>query len=181
MATRLDHSQICGRGRLDLALLGRTDCGVALAGVMLQDRGRGFHQDGPFMGQAGVFSDVDGDVCVERLQRFGEELVGERVEAVRAPVEPGPFQKVKSSKTSTPKFDIAGRVFAYLCTQTQNSMLDVVTEYMLAFSPSAVKISKRLSLKLIKGLLGGRTRSVLIMFESYSPANVTIVQQWQLL
>lgn len=114
VATRLDHSQICGCGRLDLALLGRTDCGVALAGVMLLDRGRGFHEDGSFMGQAGVFSDVDGDVCVERLQRFGEELVGERVEAVRAPVEPGPFQKVKSSKTSTPKFDTAGRARYYM-------------------------------------------------------------------
>lgn len=77
---------------------------------MLLDRGRAFHKDGYFMGQAGVFSNVHGDVCVERLQRFGEELVGEGVEAVRAPVEPGPFQKVKSSKTSTPKLDTAGRV-----------------------------------------------------------------------
>lgn len=90
-ATCLDHSQICSRGRLDLALLSRTDCGLALAGVMLLDRARGFHEDGSFMGQAGVFSNVDSDVCVERLQRFGEELVGEGVEAVRAPVEPGPF------------------------------------------------------------------------------------------
>lgn len=103
-ATRLDQSQICGRGRLDPALLGRTDRGVALAGVMLLDKGRAFHEDDSFVGQAGVFSNVDGDVCVERLQRFGEELVGEGVEAVRAPVKPGPFQKVKSSKTSTPKF-----------------------------------------------------------------------------
>lgn len=102
-AARLDHSQIFGRRRFDLALLGRTGCGVALAGVVLLNRGRGFHQDGSFMGQAGVFSDVDGDVGVERLQRFGEELVGEGVEAVSAPVEPGSFQKVKSGKTSTPK------------------------------------------------------------------------------
>lgn len=31
------------------------------------------------MRQAGVFSNVDGDVRVQRLQRFGEELVGEGV------------------------------------------------------------------------------------------------------
>lgn len=53
------------------------------------------------MRQAGVVSNVDSDVCVQRLQRLGEELVGEGVQAVGAPVEPGPFQKVKSSKTST--------------------------------------------------------------------------------
>lgn len=29
------------------------------------------------MRQAGVFSNVDGDVRVQGLQRFGEELVGE--------------------------------------------------------------------------------------------------------
>lgn len=102
-AARLDHSQIFGRRRFDQALLGRTDCGVALAGVALLNRGRGFHQDGSFMGQAGVFSDVDGDVGVEGLQRLGEELVGEGVEAVGAPVEPGSLQKVESSETSTPK------------------------------------------------------------------------------
>lgn len=124
-ATRLDHSQICGRRRLDLALLGRTDCGVAHAGVVLLDGGRGFHQDGSFMGQAGVFSNVDGDVGVERLQRFGEELVGEGVEAVSAPVEPGSFQKVKSRRTSTPKsLMFAGRVFAYVSAQTQSSISD---------------------------------------------------------
>lgn len=89
---------------------------------MLLDRGRAFHEDGSFMGQAGVFSNVDGDVCVERLQRFGEQLVGEGVEAIRAPVEPGPFQKVKSNKTSTPKLDTGGRVVSYVSTQTQNSM-----------------------------------------------------------
>ena len=64
---------------------------------MLLDRGSCFHGDGWFpWGQTGVFSDVDGEVCVERLQLFGEELVGQRVEAVRAPVESGPFQEVKS-------------------------------------------------------------------------------------
>lgn len=102
-AARLDHSQIYRRSRLDLALLGQTDCGVALAGVMLLNRGGGFHWYGSFMRQAGVFSNVDGDVRVQRLQRFGQELVGEGTEAVGAPVEPGPFQKVKSSETSTSK------------------------------------------------------------------------------
>lgn len=48
----------------------------------------------------GVFTNVDSDVGVERLQLFGKELIGQRVEAVRAPVESGPFQKVKSRKTN---------------------------------------------------------------------------------
>lgn len=86
------------------------------------------------MGQAGVFSDVDSDVCVERLQRFGEELVGEGVEAVGAPVQPGPFQKVKSSKTSTPKFDPAGQVFAHLSdSECLVERLILTQEDMLAF------------------------------------------------
>lgn len=45
-----------------------------------------------------VFADVDGEVGVEGLQLSGEELVGEGVEAVGAPVEPGPFQKVEPGK-----------------------------------------------------------------------------------
>lgn len=58
-----------------------------------------FHRDGCFpRGHAGVFSNVHGEVGVERLQLSGKELVGQRVEAVRAPVESGPFQKVKSRK-----------------------------------------------------------------------------------
>lgn len=43
-----------------------------------------------------LFSDVDSEVSVERFLFFGEELVCQRVEAVRAPVESGPFQEVKS-------------------------------------------------------------------------------------
>lgn len=43
----------------------------------------------------GVFSNVDGQVGVQRLKLFGKQLIGQRVKAVRAPIEPGPFQKVK--------------------------------------------------------------------------------------
>lgn len=39
--------------------------------------------------------DVDRDVGVEWLQLFGKELIGQRVEAIRAPAQPGPFQKIK--------------------------------------------------------------------------------------
>lgn len=48
----------------------------------------------------GVLSDVDGEVGVEGLQLFGKELVSQRVEAVRAPVESCPFQEVKSRMTN---------------------------------------------------------------------------------
>lgn len=62
------------------------------------DRSR-FHRDRCFsLGQTGIFSDVDSEVGVEGLQLFGEELVGQRVEAIRAPVESGPFQEVKSAR-----------------------------------------------------------------------------------
>ena len=44
----------------------------------------------------GILSDVDSEVGVEGLQLFGKELVGQRVEAVRAPIKSGPFQEVKS-------------------------------------------------------------------------------------
>lgn len=55
--------------------------------------------DGYFtQGKTWVFSNVDSEVGVERLQLFGKELIGQRVEAVRAPVESGPFQEVKSRK-----------------------------------------------------------------------------------
>ena len=47
-----------------------------------------------------VFSDVDGQVGVKRLQLFGEQLVCQRVEAIRAPVESGPFQEVKPKMTN---------------------------------------------------------------------------------
>ncbi len=58
----------------------------------------------------GVFSNVDGEVGVERLQLFGKELVGQGVEAVRAPVESGPFQKVKSRKAN-----IISQVCVHVC------------------------------------------------------------------
>lgn len=45
----------------------------------------------------GILSDVDSEVGVEGLQLFGKELISQRVEAVRAPVESCPFQKVKSA------------------------------------------------------------------------------------
>lgn len=58
-----------------------------------------FHGDGYFpRGHVRVFADVDGEVGVEGLQLSGEELVGEGVEAVGAPVKPGPFQKVEPGK-----------------------------------------------------------------------------------
>lgn len=61
-------------------------------------RGR-FHTDGHFTrGKTGVFSNVDSEVGVKRFQLFGKELIGQRVEAVRAPVESGSFQEVKSRK-----------------------------------------------------------------------------------
>lgn len=76
------------------------------------DRGCCFHMDGYFTrGQTWVFSNVDGKVGVERLQLFGKELVGQRVEAVRAPVESGPFQKVKSRK-----MNITSKVCVHVCT-----------------------------------------------------------------
>lgn len=60
-----------------------------------------FYRDGSFaLGQMRVFSYVDSEVGVEWLQLFGKELVGQRVEAIRAPVEPGPFQKIKPEKTN---------------------------------------------------------------------------------
>lgn len=96
---RLDHSQICRRGPfalLPLLLFGRAS---RLAGATLVGWGCCLQVDGCFpRGQTGVFSNVDGEVGVERLQLFRKELIGQRVEAVRAPVESGPFQKVKSRK-----------------------------------------------------------------------------------
>lgn len=86
--------------------------GFGLAGATLVDWGCGFHMDGYFTrGQTWVFSDVDSKVGVERLQLFGKELVGQRVEAVRAPVEPGPFQKVKPRRDE----NIAKGLCASLC------------------------------------------------------------------
>lgn len=67
---------------------------------MLLDGGCRFHADGCFIGQTRVFSDVDSEVGVKGLQLFGKELVGQRVQAVRAPVESGPFEKVESRKMS---------------------------------------------------------------------------------
>lgn len=96
-SSRLGHSQVCSFALLRLLLFG---CAPGLAGATLVDGGCSFHRDGCFhLGQTGVLSDVDGEVGVERLQLSGEELIGQRVEAVRAPVESGSFQKVKSRKT----------------------------------------------------------------------------------
>lgn len=83
---RLDHSQFprdSPTAPLRLLLFG---CGFILAAVMLLDRGCRFHADGWFIGKTRVFSDVDSKVGVKGLQLFGKELVGQRVEAVRAPV-----------------------------------------------------------------------------------------------
>lgn len=99
VTNRLDHSQVCCHspfGLLPLLLFV-----PGLAGATLVDWVRCFHNDGQFpRGQTGIFSNVDGEVGVERLQLLGKELIGQRVEAVRAPVESGPFQKVKSVKTN---------------------------------------------------------------------------------
>ena len=46
----------------------------------------------------GVLADVDRQVGVEGLKLPGQEVVGQRVDAVRAPVEPGPLQQVESGK-----------------------------------------------------------------------------------
>lgn len=53
------------------------------------------------MWQTGIFSNVDSEVGVERLQLLGQELIGQRVETIRAPVQSGPFQKVKPGKTNS--------------------------------------------------------------------------------
>lgn len=54
--------------------------------------------------QMEVFSNVDGQVGVERLQLFGEQFIGQRVEAIGVPVESGPFQEVKSKMTETASY-----------------------------------------------------------------------------
>lgn len=80
LTRRLGHSHVRPSALLRLLLFG---CAPGLAGATLVDGGRCFHRDGYFSrGQTGVFSDVDGEVGVERLQLFGKELVGQRVEAV---------------------------------------------------------------------------------------------------
>lgn len=50
------------------------------------------------LGHMGVFSNINRQVGVEGFQLFGKELVGQRVQAIRAPVQSGPFQQVKSGK-----------------------------------------------------------------------------------
>lgn len=95
----MDHSQICHHGPFDPLPLLLFGCASGLADATLVDGGCCFHMDRYFpRGQTGVISNVDSEVGVERLQLFGKELVGQRVEAVRVPVESGPFQKVKSGK-----------------------------------------------------------------------------------
>lgn len=59
-----------------------------------------FHSTVSFtLGQPGVLSNVDGQVGVERLQLLGKQLISQRVEAVRVPVESGLFQEVESRMT----------------------------------------------------------------------------------
>lgn len=82
-----------------LPLLG---CGLGLAGATLLDGGGG-RFGGDYNGHFArrhprVLANVDGEVGVERLQLSGQQLVGEGVETVRAPVEPGPFQEVKPGR-----------------------------------------------------------------------------------
>lgn len=79
---------------LPISLLG---CGLGLATLL---DGGGRHFGGNYNGHFArrhpwVFTNVHGEVGVERLQLSGQQLVGEGVETVRAPVEPGPFQEVK--------------------------------------------------------------------------------------
>lgn len=77
-------------------------CAFRLAGATLVNRGCCFQRDWYLpLWQTGIFSNVDSEVGVERLQLFGQELIGQRVEAIRAPVKSGPFQKVKPGKTNS--------------------------------------------------------------------------------
>lgn len=92
----LGHGHICWHF-LPLSLFEWVSC---LAGATSVGRGCCFHRNGgPAQGQMGVFSNVDGQVGVQRLKLFGKQLIGQRVKAVRAPIEPGPFQKVKPRMT----------------------------------------------------------------------------------
>lgn len=77
---------------LPLPLLG---CGLGLAGAMLGDRDRGCFGRHFAWRHPWVLSNVHCEVGVEWLQLSGQQLIGEGVEAIRAPVEPGPFQKIK--------------------------------------------------------------------------------------
>lgn len=109
---QLDHGRIRRRPPFALVPLLLFGCGFGLAGATLVDWGCCFHMDGYFTrGQPWVFADVDSKVGVERLQLFGKELVGQRVEAVRAPVQPGPFQKVEPRRDE----NIAKGLCAALC------------------------------------------------------------------
>ncbi|TNN82365.1 hypothetical protein EYF80_007486 [Liparis tanakae] len=95
---RLRHGHVRPFALLLLLLFG---CSPKLAGATLVDKGGCFHGVGCFTrGHTGVFTNVNGEVCVERLQLSGKELIGQRVEAIRAPVESGPFQKIANGKKS---------------------------------------------------------------------------------
>lgn len=91
MTDLLGHSVI--RHRRPLLLFARV---ADPAGAALERESRFNGEEGFALRRAEVLPDVNSQVGVERFQLFGEQLVGQGVEAIRAPAQPGPFQKVKS-------------------------------------------------------------------------------------
>lgn len=104
MTDLLGHSVICHCASSGPLLLFARGSGPA--GAALDREGRFNGEEGFAPRRTEILSDVNSQVGVERFQLFGEQLIGQGVEAIRAPAQPGPFQKVKSR---------AGNISCHIC------------------------------------------------------------------
>lgn len=139
---RLCHSHIwCHRlfTLLPLLLFGYIS---RVASATLMDR-RCFHRDESFsLGHMRVIPYVDSEVGVEWLQLFGKELVCQRVESIRAPVEPGPFQKIKPRVTNIKTQNIKGNLVICFLALSSTRRLMAISNLLCKFK---VKARKQLS------------------------------------